>query len=131
MAEREVSGGNPMLKIAQALRSSPALQDLLWQDPRAAIEQLTTKIPQDIGFDIRRGEDGIAYFTSSIPKLRLGEHAHQSMRTCPVAQLSGQELMADPVAALGRFGIRVPEDVQVTADEEPDGFVHFTMVLEE
>jgi hypothetical protein len=38
------------------------------------------------------------------------------MRNCPVAQMSAEELVADPVAALAPYGIRVPEDLIVLSD---------------
>jgi hypothetical protein len=126
-----MQGPNPMARIAQAMKSSPALREAMWRDPRAVIESLTTAPPADVRFDLQRREDGRAYFTSSIPKARSESRHLQQMKSCPVAQISGEELMADPVGSLGRFGIRVPEDVDVTWDEAPDGYLHFTVVLDE
>lgn len=126
-----MSGPNPLTKLALAMKSSPSLREAMWRDPRAVIESISKGTPADVRFDLQRREDGRAYFTSSIPKARAQRHQMAQMKTCPVAQISGDELMADPAAALGRFGIRVPEDVEVTWDEAPDGYLHFTMILDE
>ena len=126
-----MAGPNPLMKLAQAMKSSPALREEMWRDPRAAIESISQGTPADVRFDLQRREDGRAYFTSSIPKSRAQRHRMAQMKECPVAKISGDELMADPVVALGRFGIRVPEDVEVTWDEAPDGYLHFTMILDE
>lgn len=130
-ADAVPTGGNPMAKLAKALRMSPALRDQLWRDPQGTMRRFGTGIPPDVTFDLVRGDDGRAYFTSAIPRERLAEHAHHAMKRCPVAMVSGAELMADPVNVLAKVGIRVPEDVVVTWDDDPTGYLRFTMVLDE
>lgn len=127
---REPSSGNPLVKIAQAVGGSPVLRDRLWADPRAVIEQLSTKSPPDVIFEVHRGDDGREYFQSSIPKIRKGVQAERSSVQCPFARLAGQEVMQDPIGTLEASGIRVPEDVEVSVDDDPEGYVHFRILLE-
>ena len=111
------SAPNPMLAILRAIQSHPSLRDELWADPRGLISRLATSFPKEVLIDVFRDETGQAYMQASL-SLTPEDYvrAQARMRNCPVAQMSAEELVADPVAALAPYGIRVPEDLIVLSD---------------
>lgn len=111
------SGPNPMAAILRAIQSNQALREELWRDPRGLISRLATPFPDDVVVSVGRDDEGQAYFQSSIPlDPESFERSRARMRQCPIAKLSAQELVGDPVASLAPYGIRVPEDVIVLSD---------------
>ncbi|MFM7599031.1 MAG: hypothetical protein ACKO70_11790 [Actinomycetota bacterium] len=79
--------------------------------------------------DVFRDETGQAYMQASL-SLTPEDYARSRarMRNCPVAQMSAEELVADPVGALAPYGIRVPEDVIVLSDGD---YLHMRVPLDE
>lgn len=112
-----VPGPNPMAAILRAIQSNPALREELYRDPRGLITRLATRFPDEVDVRVVRDDDGHEYFQSSLsldPENYARSRAR--MRRCPVAQMSAEELVADPVSALAPYGIRVPEDVIIDSD---------------
>jgi len=123
------SGPNPMAAILRAIQSNQALREELWRDPRGLISRLATPFPEDVVVSVVRDDDGQAYFQSSIPvDPESFERSRARMRQCPIAKVSAKELVADPVASLAPYGIRVPEDVIVLSDGES---IHMRIPLDE
>lgn len=123
------SAPNPMLAILRALQSHPNLRDELWADPRGLISRLATSFPEEVLIEVFRDDTGQAYMQTSL-SLTPEDYARARarMRSCPVAQVSAEELVADPVTALAPYGIRVPEDVIVLSDGD---YLHFRVPLDE
>lgn len=106
-----------MANVLRHITSNPHLREELWRDPRGLITRIATPFPSEIGIVVEREADGQAYFKTTIPRdPSTSVSARQRMKTCPVANVSGDALVADPRAALEPFGIRVPEDVIVFSD---------------
>ncbi|MFM9050669.1 MAG: hypothetical protein ACKOMX_11615 [Actinomycetota bacterium] len=123
------SAPNPMMAILRAIQSNEKLRDELWADPRGLISRLATRFPEEVLIDVFRDETGQAYMQASL-SLTPEDYARSRarMRNCPVAQMSAEELVADPVGALAPYGIRVPEDVIVLSDGD---YLHMRVPLDE
>jgi hypothetical protein len=119
---------NPMAAMLRKMTSTPKLREELWADPRALITRVATPFPDDIAVRTFRDESGNAYFEAGLPKHPTSKPMPMRMLRCPVAQVSGAELAADPAAALAPFGIRVPEDIAIAED---DDYIYLRVPLEE
>lgn len=115
-----------MLRLIQSNRN---LREELWRDPRGLITRVATAFPEDVHVAVFRDDDGQAYFQASIPRDPEGARRTRArMQRCPVAQVKEADLVADPAGQLAPFGIRVPDEVDVTAD---DDYIHLRVPLEE
>ncbi len=119
---------NPMTAMLRKMTSTPQLREELWADPRALITRVATPFPDDIAVRTFRDESGNAYFEAGLPKRPTSIPMPMRMSRCPVAQVSGAELAADPAAALAPFGIRVPEDIAIAED---DDYIYLRVLLED
>lgn len=118
-----------MSAMLRLIQSNQALREELWRDPRGLITRVATAFPQDVDVSVFRDESGKAFFQASLPRDPEGAaRTRQRMSRCPVAQVKEADLVADPALHLGPFGIRVPQDVDVTADAD---FIHLRVPLEE
>lgn len=123
------SGPNPMAAIFRLIQSNQAVRDELWNDPRGLISRVATEFPEEVKVQVFRDDSGQAYLQSSIALAPEDfQRSMRRMRRCPVAQISADELVADPSAALAPYGLRVPEDIVVTSDGE---YLHFRVSLKE
>ena len=52
------------------------------------------------------------------------------MNRCPVLRVSGREFIENHIVILAEYGIRVPEDVVVIVDSDPNGYLHFRVRLD-
>ena len=125
---RPAAAPNPMAALLKKLNSAPQLREELWADPRALITRLATPFPEDIAVRTFRDDSGDAYFEAGLPKRPTGIPMPMRMSRCPVAQISGAELAADPAAALAPYGIRVPEDIVIAED---DDYLYLRIPIEE
>jgi hypothetical protein len=119
---------NPMAAMLRKMTSTPQLREELFADPRALITRVATPFPDDIAVRTFRDESGNAFFEAGLPKRTTRAPMPMRMLRCPVAQVSGAELAADPAAALEPFGIRVPEDIAIAED---DDYIYLRVPLEE
>lgn len=120
---------NPMSAMLRIIQSNQHLREELWSDPRGLITRIATAFPQDVLVDVYRDEGGHAFFQASLPRDPEGaRRTRQRMSRCPIARVKEADLVADPARHLAPMGIRVPEDVDVSAD---DDFIHLRVRLEE
>ena len=126
---------NPIELFLGDWLGEPLMRRLFLENPRIAIE---TKIPfpEDIVLECYEKED-IIYFKSSIPKNpdnKMNDAGQkriddQRLKKCPIMKVSEKEILENPVELFQEYGIRVPEDIQVSCDEAFDGYMHFTCIV--
>ena len=62
---------------------------------------------------------------------QVGGYLSPAAGLCPFANgLDGREFIANHVQIMAEYGIRVPEDVIVTIDPNPKGYLHFRVRLD-
>jgi hypothetical protein len=112
-------GPNPMTAMLRLIQSNQQLREELWRDPRGLITRVATAFPADVVVEVFRDSSGKAYFQASLPRDPEGAaRTRQRMSRCPIARVKEADLVADPAGQLAPFGIRVPDDVEVTADDD-------------
>lgn len=117
-AQGAVSGPNPMSAMLKLIQSNQQLREELWRDPRGLITRVATAFPADVIVEVFRDASGKAFFQANLPRDPEGAaRTRARMSRCPIARVKEADLVADPAGQLAPFGIRVPEDVEVTADE--------------
>jgi len=126
---------NPIELFLGDWLGEPLMRRLFIENPRIAIE---TKIPfpEDIVLKCYE-KDGVIYFKSSIPKNpdnKINDAGQkriddQRLKKCPIMNVSEKEILENPVDLFNEYGIKVPEDIEVSCDEEFDGYMHFTCVV--
>ena len=110
---------------------------IFFGNPRQAMEQIVG-VPSDIPIRIDHFDDEI-WFQASVPKFPeegqgnslLGmRKSNERMNRCPVLRVSGREFIDNHIEILAEYGIRVPEDVVVIVDSDPNGYLHFRVRLD-
>ena len=120
------------------LNSTPERRQQFLDNPRQAMEEIVG-VPSDIPIRVEITGDQI-WFQASIPKLPDAtdgstsllamRQSNERINRCPVLRVSGREFIANHVQILAEYGIRVPEDVIVTIDPNPKGYLHFRVRLD-
>lgn len=122
-----VAGPNPMTAMLRLIQSNQHLREESWRDPRGLITRVATTFPEDVDVQVSLDPSGRAYCQASVPRDSEGAaRTRQRMRRCPIAQVAEADLVADPAAELAPFGPRVPDDVDVSAD---DAFIYLRVLL--
>ena len=123
--------------FAPWLNSTPEQRLYFLGNPRQAMEQIVG-VPSDIPVRIDHFDDEI-WFQASVPKFPeegqgtslLGmRKSNERMNRCPVLRVSGREFIDNHIEILAEYGIRVPEDVVVIIDSDPNGYLHFRVRLD-
>ena len=126
---------NPIEKFLGDWLGEPLMRRLFIENPRIAIE---TKIPFPDDIILKCYEkEGVIYFKSSIPKNPTNEANEagqkrvddQRLKKCPIMKVSEKEILENPTKLFIEYGIRVPEDIQVSCDEDYNGYMHFTCII--
>ena len=122
--------------FAPWLNSTPEQRLYFLRNPRQAMEQIVG-VPSDIPVSVDHYGDEI-WFQASVPKFPeesqgslLGmRKTNERMNRCPVLRVSGREFIDNHIDILAEYGIRVPEDVVVNIDSDPNGYLHFRVRLD-
>ena len=118
------------------LNGSAEAREHFLRNPRAAMSELVG-VPSDVEIAIETVQ-GATWFRASIPREpdtspgSLGDMQQRNdrLQKCPALGVSGREFIDNHVGILAGHGIRVPEDVVVDVDPEPQGRIHFKVPLD-
>lgn len=118
------------------LEGSAEARERFLRDPRAAMSEIVG-VPSDIEIAIEQ-QPGGTWFRASIPRetsqtpgsLGAMRQSNERLQKCPALGVSGREFIRNHVAILADHGIRVPEDVIVEIDDDPQGAIHFKVPLD-
>ena len=122
---------NPLVKFLGAWIDTPYMRELFIACPKAAI-QTHVGVPEEINMSIIEHGNHHVKFKASIPIKPLSDYDRQGRRIldrrlkkCPVINISGEEMINNPILKLKELGIRVPEDIEIVIDEDPNGYIHY------
>ncbi|QBE70335.1 hypothetical protein SynWH8101_2770 [Synechococcus sp. WH 8101] len=122
--------------FAPWLNSTAEKRAFFLSHPREAMEEIVG-VPSDIQITITQNNQQI-WFRASIPKMTnntagsLGHMRQNNQRIlkCPVLKVSGTEFIQNHESILMDYGIRVPDDVIVSIDNDAQGMIHFDVRLD-